>query len=81
MIRRKALGRARSVTTDNGCEFLDPKRIKAAVGCDVYYTRAYASWEKGSVENCNRASSAGGTRREPTSAGARERTCTGSSAS
>ena len=24
------------------------------VGCSVYYTRAYASWEKGSVENCNR---------------------------
>ena len=48
-IRRKALGRALSVTTDNGCEFLDPKRIKAVVGCDVYYTRAYASWEKGGV--------------------------------
>ena len=53
-IRRKALGKARSVTTDNGCEFLDPKRIKAAVGCDVYCTRAKSSWEKGSVENCNR---------------------------
>ena len=54
MIGRKALGKARSVTTDNGCESLDPKRIRAAVGCNVYYTRAYASWEKGSVENCNR---------------------------
>ena len=54
MIRRGVLGRARSITTDNGCEFLDPDRIKAVVGCNVYYTRAYASWEKGSVENCNR---------------------------
>ena len=54
MIARKALGRVRSVTTDNGCEFLDPGKIKAALGCNVYYTRAYASWEKGSVENCNR---------------------------
>ena len=54
MIARKALGRVRSVTTDNGCEFLDPAKIKAVVGCNVYYTRAYASWEKGSVENCNR---------------------------
>ena len=54
MIARKALGRVRSVTTDNGCEFLDPGKIKAVVGCNVYYTRAYASWEKGSVENCNR---------------------------
>ena len=43
-----------SITTDNGCEFLDPGKIKAVVGCNVYYTRAYASWEKGSVENCNR---------------------------
>ena len=54
MIARKAIGKVRSITTDNGCEFLDPDRIKAVVGCDVYYTRAYASWEKGSVENCNR---------------------------
>ena len=54
MIARKALGKVRSITTDNGCEFLDPGKIKAVVGCDVYYTRAYASWEKGSVENCNR---------------------------
>ena len=54
MLARKALGKVRSITTDNGCEFLDPEKIKAVVGCDVYYTRAYASWEKGSVENCNR---------------------------
>ncbi len=54
MIRRGALGKVRSITTDNGCEFLDPDKIKAVVGCNVYYTRAYASWEKGSVENCNR---------------------------
>lgn len=54
MVRRGAPGTVRSVTTDNGCEFLDPGRIKAVVGCDVYYTRAYASWEKGSVENFNR---------------------------
>ena len=54
MVARKALGKVRSITTDNGCEFLDPGKIKAVTGCNVYYTRAYASWEKGSVENCNR---------------------------
>ena len=54
MIARKALGRIRSISTDNGCEFLNPEKIKDAAGCNVYYTRAYASWEKGSVENCNR---------------------------
>ena len=54
IISRKAIGIVRSITTDNGCEFLDPEKIKTVVGCNVYYTRAYASWEKGSVENCNR---------------------------
>ena len=54
MLARKAVGKVLSITTDNGCEFLDPDKIKAVVGCNVYYTRAYASWEKGSVENCNR---------------------------
>ena len=54
MIKRGVLGKVRSITTDNGCEFLDPDKIKAVVGSNVYYTRAYASWEKGSVENCNR---------------------------
>ena len=54
MIARKALRNIISITTDNGCEFLDPDKIKSVVGCNVYYTRAYASWEKGSVENCNK---------------------------
>ena len=54
MVKRGVLGKVRSITTDNGCEFLDPDKIKAVVGSNVYYTRAYASWEKGSVENCNR---------------------------
>ena len=54
MKRRGLLKDVKSVTADNGCEFLDPKAMKAVFGCNVYYTRAYASWEKGSVENCNR---------------------------
>lgn len=47
-------GKMRSVTTDNGCEFLDQRAIDRALGAEVYYTHAYASWEKGSVENANR---------------------------
>ena len=43
MISRKALGRIRSISTDNGCEFLNPEKIKDVIGCNVYYTRAYAS--------------------------------------
>lgn len=54
MKRRGLLKGVKSVTADNGCEFLDPEKMEAVFGCNVYYTRAYASWEKGSVENCNR---------------------------
>jgi len=54
MKRRKALRVVRSVTTDNGCEFLDQKRLDKAFKSETYYTRAYASYEKGAIENCNR---------------------------
>ena len=54
LVRSGALGEVRSITSDNGCEFLDPRAIERIAGCKVYYTRAYASYEKGSVENANR---------------------------
>ena len=50
----KRIGRIRSVVTDNGCEFLDQDALDRAFGAKVFYTRAYASYEKGGVENCNR---------------------------
>ena len=50
----KRIGRIRSVVTDNGCEFLDQATLDRAFGAKVFYTRAYASYEKGGVENCNR---------------------------
>ena len=46
--------RAKSATTDNGCETSHQDRLEAILGCKVYYTRAYASYEKGGVENVNR---------------------------
>ena len=52
--KRHEFRQVKSITTDNGCEFLDDAAIKAVVGCDVFHTRAHASHEKGSVENCNR---------------------------
>ena len=54
MKARKALPVIRSVTTDNGCEFLSQKRLDRVFKAETYYTRAYASYEKGAVENCNR---------------------------
>ncbi len=45
----------KTITTDNGSEFLDGAGIKEAAGCDeVYYAHPYCSWEKGSNENGNR---------------------------
>ena len=54
MKSRGALRIVRSVTTDNGCEFLDQERLDKMFKAETYYTRAYASYEKGAIENCNR---------------------------
>ena len=57
-IRRGRIVKALTITTDNGSEFLDHKAIeglfKRNCRTRVYYTHAYAAWEKGSVENANR---------------------------
>lgn len=45
----------RTITADNGTEFLDSEGIKQASGCqEVYYAHPYSSWERGSNENGNR---------------------------
>ena len=54
MAKAETLGEVKSVTAGNGSEFLRPNAIRRILNCGVYYTRAYASWEKGSGENVNR---------------------------
>ena len=45
----------KSITADNGSEFLDSEAIKVAAKCgEVYYAHPYSSWERGSNENGNR---------------------------
>lgn len=44
----------KSITTDNGSEFLQYKELKAVLKCPIYYCHSYAAWEKGSNENHNR---------------------------
>lgn len=45
----------KTITADNGSEFLDSEGIKKAAKCDgVYYAHPYSSWERGSNENGNR---------------------------
>ena len=45
----------KTITADNGSEFLDSVSIKKALKRDeVYYAHPYSSWERGSNENGNR---------------------------
>ena len=50
--------RFRSITTDNGPEFLEYDKlitsIRGGKRFDIYYCHSYAAWEKGSNENHNR---------------------------
>jgi len=43
----------RSVTFDNGLEFIRHQRLKESLGIKTYFCDAYASWQKGGVENAN----------------------------
>jgi len=45
----------KTITADNGSEFLDSEAIQKAAKCgEVYYAHPYSSWERGSNENGNR---------------------------
>lgn len=43
----------KTITTDNGPEFACAEQLETALGCKVYYTDPYKSWQKGAVENAN----------------------------
>lgn len=45
--------RPRTITVDNGLEFAGHRRITAETGMKVYFTDAFAAWQKGSIENLN----------------------------
>ena len=50
--------RFKSITTDNGSEFLQYEQlrrsVRGGVRFDIWYCHSYSAWEKGSVENNNR---------------------------
>ena len=59
IVGKNVLKHVRSITTDNGGEFSDHMEMCRAMRrinrlLKIYYTHAYAAWEKGSVENANR---------------------------
>lgn len=53
-IGKKETKRMKTVTVDNGTEFLDYESIEKILGVDVYYCHPYASYERGSNENHNK---------------------------
>ena len=50
--------RFKSITTDNGSEFLEYEKLRESIyggtRFQLYYCHSYAAWEKGSNENHNR---------------------------
>lgn len=54
LVRHGKITKILTLTTDNGSEFLDSAALADIFAGKVYYTHAYAAWEKGSVENANR---------------------------
>jgi len=43
----------KTITNDNGIEFMDHSDLEASMGIKVYFTRPHAPWEKGTNENTN----------------------------
>ena len=43
----------RTITNDNGTEFAKHARTAKALNAKIYFSRAYASWERGTNENTN----------------------------
>ncbi len=44
----------KTITTDNGTEFIGHQSITAAIGAKVYFADSYCSWQKGCIENTNK---------------------------
>ena len=44
----------KTITTDNGSEFIAHQKIAKALETTVYFTDSYAAWQKGAIENTNK---------------------------
>ena len=51
---RKALNQFKTITTDNGSEFMNAEAIETELGVKMFYAHSYCSWERGSNENNNK---------------------------
>jgi IS30 family transposase len=53
MLIRRAPGKFKTMTPDNGTEFHDYESVEKATGVKFYFATPYHSWERGSNENLN----------------------------
>ena len=44
----------KTITTDNGMEFIDHQEFGKALCTTVYFADSYSSWQKGAIENANK---------------------------
>lgn len=44
----------KTITMDNGSEFAEHEWVAHRLALDIYFTDAYASWQKGAIENTNK---------------------------
>lgn len=48
------IGHVKTITTDNGSEFVEHERIAKKIRTEIFFAHPYSSWEKGAVENANK---------------------------
>lgn len=48
------IGHVKTITTDNGSEFVEHERIAKKIRTKIFFAHPYSSWEKGAVENANK---------------------------
>ena len=53
IIRKIGEENIKTITTDNGSEFVDFVKLENNYDIKVYYTHAYSAWEKGTNERFN----------------------------
>lgn len=46
--------KVKSITTDNGVEFINSEDIQNSLNTKLFYTHPYKSWQKGGIENVNK---------------------------
>jgi len=53
MINRLSKHTTKTLTLDNGCEFVEHERVTKDTGVDIYFCDPYSSYQRGSNENTN----------------------------